>query len=103
MPIDEVREKIISAVENIKKQISGFKDDYEKIKATQKTLDLLNDFLAGKISFLETEALSTTYRSCTLIIKEHEVIIKEHENRKAQIKERLENIALLWSFIEPKN
>lgn len=131
IPIDEVREKIISAVENMKKQITDLTDDYqkeielnsvawkeygselcanemvanerkifEKIAGVQKILDLLNDFLAGKISFSETEVLRTTDHSCTLIIKEHEAIIREHENKRAQIKERLENIALLWSFLQ---
>lgn len=131
MATDEVREKVISAIEIIKKQITGLECDYkvekennlaawkeygselcanelianeskifEKILEAQKTLDLLNNFLAGKISFLETEALRTTDHTCTLIIKEHEAIIREHENRKAQIKERLENIALIWSFLQ---
>lgn len=65
---------------------------FEKIMAIQTTVDLLNDFLAGKISISEEETLRTADHLCTKIIK-------EHEDRKKKIKARLENISLVKSFL----
>ncbi|MEK6826045.1 MAG: hypothetical protein AABX90_00275 [Nanoarchaeota archaeon] len=130
MLTDAEKEKIVTIIENMRKQISSLWGDYkreaesnlrakdygselytnemidnmdmlfEKIIVAQKTIDLLIDFLAGKISISEEETLRVTDHSCTIVIKQHEALIKEHEDRRAQIKARLERISLMKSLMK---
>lgn len=64
----------------------------EKIKTIKEKINLLNDFLTGKISVLEEETLRTSDRLCA-------IIITGHEKRRAEIKTRIENIAFIKSLL----
>ena len=107
MPTETEKAKIIAAIEDLKRQIADLIFDLKRvdefnlaawaeygdeIAEHQKTIDLLNEFLAGHIGLSEEVDLRTSDNLCA-------VQIRMYEDRRTEIKARLEKIFLIKSFL----
>ncbi|KKS44398.1 hypothetical protein A2567_00765 [Candidatus Azambacteria bacterium RIFOXYD1_FULL_42_11] len=121
---DVDKAKIIAAIENLKKKQADLRCDLksmeefnlaawaeygselcpnemaaderrisDEIKEFQKIIDLLGEFLAGHIKLSEEADLRISDNLCV-------VEIRMYEDRRAEIKARLEKISLIKSFLQ---